>query len=184
MLLDACVLYPAPLRDLLMHLAVADVFHARWSDAIHDEWIGSLLAKRPDLRRDQLERTRRLMNLHVRDCLVTGYEHLIDGLALPDSSDRHVLAAAIKAGAQVILTFNLAHFPDAALAPFGIQAKHPDEELVQQFAASPAAVYAAARRQRESLRNPPKSVDAYLATLAAQGLEQTVAQLQAMPALL
>ncbi len=167
-----------------MHLAVADVFHARWSDAIHDEWIRSLLAKRPDLRRDQLERTRRLMNLHVRDCLVTGYEHLVDGLILPDASDRHVLAAAIKTGADVILTFNLSHFPDAALAPFGIRAKHPDEALVQLFAASPAAACAAARRQRESLRNPPKSVDAYLATLAAQCLPQTVAQLQTMSALL
>lgn len=96
-LLDACVLYPAPLRDLLMHLAVADLFHAAWTEEIHDEWIRSVLADRPNLSRRQLERTRDLMNVHVRDCLVTGYEHRIKALSLPDPDDRHVLAAAIDA---------------------------------------------------------------------------------------
>jgi hypothetical protein len=71
-LYDACTLYPAPLRDLLMHLALTDLFRARWSDQIHDEWIGSVLEDRPDLRREQLERTRALMNAHVRDCYEAG----------------------------------------------------------------------------------------------------------------
>lgn len=93
---DACVLYPAPLRDLLMHLALTDLFRAKWTDQIHDEWIRSVLEQRPDLRREQLERTRQLMNAHVRDCLVTGYEDLIPALSLPDPDDRHVLAAAIR----------------------------------------------------------------------------------------
>ncbi len=65
-LLDACVIYPAPLRDLLMYLAVNNVYQARWTDAIHDEWIRNVLANRPDLRREQLERTRNLMNTHAR----------------------------------------------------------------------------------------------------------------------
>ena len=95
-LYDACVLYPAPLRDLLMHLAMTDLFRARWTDQIHDEWISNLSINRPDLKRRQLERTRRLMNAHVLDCLVTGYEGLIDKLKLPDPNDRHVLAAAIR----------------------------------------------------------------------------------------
>ena len=103
-LYDACTLYPAPLRDLLMHLALTDLFRARWSDQIHDEWISSVLEDRPDLRREQLERTRELMNAHVRDGLVTGYEDLIDGLTLPDPEDRHVLAAAIRGSASVIGT--------------------------------------------------------------------------------
>ncbi|MBX9626148.1 MAG: PIN domain-containing protein, partial [Gemmataceae bacterium] len=105
---DACVLYPAPIRDLLVHLAVLDVVAARWTDAIHDEWVESLLADRPDLTRGQLERTRALMNTHVRDCLVTGYEDLVPTLTLPDPDDRHVLAAAVRAGAGAIVTFNLA----------------------------------------------------------------------------
>lgn len=105
-LYDACVLYPAPLRDLLMHLAVTDLFRARWTEAIHEEWIRNLLRDRPDLTRDKLERTRDLMNAHVRDCLVIGYESLIPALTLPDPEDRHVRAAAVRCGADVIVTFN------------------------------------------------------------------------------
>jgi len=81
---DACVLYSAPLRDLLMQLALTDLFRARWTDRIHDEWIGNLLKKRPDLTLEQLTRTKELMNSHVRDCLVTNYEYLIPYLQLPD----------------------------------------------------------------------------------------------------
>lgn len=93
---DACVLYPAPLRDLLLRLALTDLFRARWTDRIHEEWIRSVLENRPDLKPEQLERTRQLMNQAVPDCLVTGYEGLIDQLELPDPDDRHILAAAIR----------------------------------------------------------------------------------------
>jgi hypothetical protein len=79
-----------------MRLALTDLYRARWSDRIHDEWIEALLKRRTDLDRESLERTRTLMNSHVRDCLVTGYEPLIDALKLPDPDDRHVLAAAIS----------------------------------------------------------------------------------------
>lgn len=79
---DACVLYPAPLRDLLLRLALTDLFRARWSDMIHDEWTRNLLARRPDLE-ERLARTSALMNVHVRDCLVTGFEHLIPSIELP-----------------------------------------------------------------------------------------------------
>ena len=95
---DACVSYPAPLRDLLMHLALTDLFKARWTDEIHAEWINALL-RREQYDREILERTRDLMDSSVRDAKVTGYEWLIDSLDLPDPNDRHVLAAAIKAGA-------------------------------------------------------------------------------------
>lgn len=93
---DACVLYPAPLRDFLMHLALTDLFRAKWTDEIHNEWIRSVLKNRPDLTEERLQRTRTLMDSHVRDCLVCGYESLISSLALPDENDRHVLAAAIR----------------------------------------------------------------------------------------
>lgn len=125
-LYDACVLYPAPLRDLLMQLAMTDLFRARWTDRIHDEWIRNVLKKRPDLRPEQLGRTRELMNAHVRDCLVTGYEGPIEGLQLPHADDRHVLAAAIRCGAAAIVTFNLEDFPSNHVEPFGIEAQHPE----------------------------------------------------------
>jgi hypothetical protein len=92
-LYDSCVLYPAPLRDLLMQLALTDLFRAKWTNMIHDEWIRSLLRNRPDLTQERLRRTRDLMNECVRDCIVEGFEPLIEALSLPDPDDRHVLAA-------------------------------------------------------------------------------------------
>jgi predicted nucleic acid-binding protein len=108
--LDASVLYPAQLRNFLMHLARRDLFQACWSDRVHDEWIAALLRNRRDLTAAQLQRTRRLMDQNIDDALASGYEHIIDQLTLPDADDRHVLAAAIVAGADVIVTVNLATF--------------------------------------------------------------------------
>ena len=96
---DACVLYPAPLRSFLMYLAVTDLYHARWTNDIHEEWMRNVVKDHADIPREQVERIRDLMNVHVRDCLVSGYESLIGGLSLPDPDDRHVLAAAILCGA-------------------------------------------------------------------------------------
>ena len=95
---DACVLYPAPLRSLLIHMAITDLFRARWSDLIHEEWIRNLLAQRSDLTREQLNRVRELMDLHTRDAVVSGFEPLIDGLVLPDPDDRHVRIPANVTG--------------------------------------------------------------------------------------
>ena len=89
---DANVLYPAPLRDLLIRLAQAGLVHARWTETIHDEWIRNVLANNQHVTAERLARTRSLMNEAVGDCLVTGYEDLIDALKLPDPDDRHVLA--------------------------------------------------------------------------------------------
>ncbi len=178
-LFDACVLYPAPLRDLLMWLALTDLFRARWTDRIHEEWIRNVLADRPDLRPEQLERTRQLMNTKVRDCLVTGYENLIERLTLPDQDDRHVLAAAIRAGADVIVTFNLADFPADVLSGFNIEARHPDDFVLALIDLDEETVCAAVERQRAGLKNPPKSVADHLETLRAQGLPKTAKRLQA-----
>ena len=183
-LYDACVLYPAPLRDLLMHLAISGLFRARWTDQIHDEWIRNLLAHRPDLKREQLERTSRLMNSHALDCLVTGYERLIPGLSLPDPDDRHVLAAAIRCRADVIVTYNLNDFPASVLHPLGIAVRHPDDFVMRLLALDTSTVYAAARRQRLSLKNPPKTVDEFLQILAKQQLSHTVTRLRESASLL
>lgn len=174
---DACVLHPAPLRDFLMRLATAGLFSAKWTDTIHEEWMRSVLTQRPDLA-DALQRTRALMDQAVPDCLVEGYEALIPGLRLPDPDDRHVLAAAICAGAQTIVTHNLTDFPDEALRPYGIEAIDPDTFVVQQMDLHEPAVVAVARDHRASLVNPAKSVDNYLETLAAQGLLATTERLR------
>ncbi|HTF72375.1 MAG TPA: PIN domain-containing protein [Edaphobacter sp.] len=86
------------MRNFLMHLALTGVFRSKWSADVHEEWIRNLLKNRPDLTREKLERTRQLMDKAATDAVVTGYEHLIPGLVLPDENDRHVLAAAIRCG--------------------------------------------------------------------------------------
>jgi predicted nucleic acid-binding protein len=175
---DASVLYPAPLRDLLMHLTSTELFRARWTNAIHEEWIGSLLRDRKDLSRERLKRTRELMDAVVPDCLVDGYEALIPGLELPDPDDRHVLAAAIRARADVIVTANLKHFPGVILDRYDIEAQHPDEFVRYLIDLAPGPVCRAVRLHRERLRNPPKSVSEYLDTLLRQSLPETVSELR------
>jgi hypothetical protein len=175
---DACVLYPAPLRDFLMRLALTDLYRARWTDMIHDEWIRNVLRQRPDLKPEDLNRTRALMNAHVRDSLVTGFEHLIASVALPDTNDRHVVAAAIHAGASLIVTFNLKDFPPDRLNPYNLVAQHPDDFIFDLLDLYPGRVCEAAANHRRSLKNPPKTADAYLDTLLKQGLPQTVGLLR------
>jgi hypothetical protein len=177
-LFDACVLYPAPLRDFLMNLAITDLFRAKWTDDIHEEWIRNVLKNRPDLTRERLHRTRDLMNSHVRDCLVTGYQDLIPSLTLPDVDDRHVLAAAIVAGTDVIVTYNLKDFPAAILEQYGIEAQHPDEFITHWIDLAPSVVCEAAKRQRMSLKKPPQSVEDLLSAYERQCLAQTVAELR------
>jgi hypothetical protein len=113
------------------------------------------------------------MNQHVLDCLVVDYESLIPLVELPDPDDRHVVAAAIKAQADAIITLNLKHFPTAALAKFEIEPIHPDDFVRGQFDVSRDAVLRAAKQQRENLRNPPMSVDQYLDALIKCELVQT-----------
>lgn len=175
---DACVLYPAPLRDLLMQLATTGLFRARWSSMIHDEWTRSVLRNRPDLKPEQLARTRELMDLNVLDGLVTGFEPLIDALELPDPNDRHVLAVAILSGADAIVTYNLKDFPDDALRQYGVEAIHPDAFVLSQLDLASSVVLTAVKIHRARLRNPPRSAEEYLGCLSEQGLTQTVSELR------
>lgn len=178
--LDACVLYPAPIRDLLMHLALVDAFRALWTDEIHAEWMRNVLANRSDLRAEQIERTRDLMNLHARDELVEGYEVLTNTLSLPDPDDRHVLAAAIHSNASVIVIYNLRDFPKKSLAPFGIEAVHPDNFILRLIESDARKVVLAAERLRNSLKNPPKSREEFLSILAIHKLPKTLEKLRSL----
>ncbi len=171
---DACVMYPAPLRDFLMWLALFGRFRAHWSAQIHDEWKRNLIKNRPDLTAEQIDRTSDLMDRAIPEGLVTGHEVLIEGLTLPDPGDRHVLAATIRCHASVIVTFIERDFPADVLGAFGLEAQHPDLFVESLFDLDPAAVVAAAQRQRQQLKNPPIDVDRYLDILLRQGLTQTV----------
>jgi hypothetical protein len=117
------------------------------------------------------------MDLSVLDCLVTGHENLIDVLTLPDPDDRHVLAAAIHCGADAIVTFNGKDFPADVRDRYNIEVLHPDDFIQFQHDFNNASVVIAAQRCRGRLKNPSKTPEEYLDTLAAQRLPKTVSLL-------
>ena len=164
---DACVLYPAPLRDLLLQLATSGVFQAKWSDTIHDQWTNNVLEHRPV------------------DSLVSGFEPLI-GTVHPgiDPKDRHVVAAAIHGQASVIVTFNLVDFPVEALKSHDMEAQHPDEFLMHLEACTPGILAQAAKIVRARLRNPPVAPADYIDIILRQRLPATAASLRALEALI
>lgn len=168
---DACLLYPASIRDLVVELARSGLLRAKWTARIHTEWIDAAMRDRPELERARLEHAARLMNAAVLDCLVTGFEPLEAGLTtLPDANDRHVLAAAIHCGAQEIVTFNLRDFPDAVLRAYGIRAIHPDEFVEHLLNLNPEAVCEAIRRIRRRLANPPLTAEEIVENYERHGL--------------
>lgn len=177
-LLDACVLYPAALRDLLMRLAVHELIQAKWSEMIHEEWMTAVLRERPDLTRARLERTRQLMDLHAGDCLVRGHEKHIERLSLPDENDRHVLAAAIESEADAVVTWNLVDFPADKVEAHGVEVWTPDELLMRVLRMDEEAVVRLMREHRASLKNPPKTAEEYLETLEQQRLTESVQMLR------
>nr|WP_285439588.1 PIN domain-containing protein [Corynebacterium tuberculostearicum] len=175
---DATVLYPSLLRDVLIRVAGSGVFRARWTERILDEVFFNLPRNRPDLDPKKLSRTRRLMCLAVEDCLVTGYEELIDDLWLPDPNDRHVLAAAISCGAQSIITENVKDFPCSILDGFGIRRQSADEFLCELIASSPAIVQHSIEDAAAAFKKPPRSVDEVLTALALSGTPRAVEMLR------
>lgn len=163
--LDACVLYPAPVRDILLHLAALSFYRPLWSKKIHEEWMSSLLRTRKNLTRDRLERTRLLMDTCFEEALIDGYECLEKGLDLPDPNDTHVVAAAIKGGADAIVTTNLKDFPKEILAHHNLEAIHPDDFIRYQYDLNPSGFLQAIGNQRKSLKNPPYSQEKFVANL-------------------
>jgi predicted nucleic acid-binding protein len=176
---DACVLYPAPLRDFLLRLARQGVVQPRWSDTILDEVFRNILANRPDLPAQALDRTRELMSSRFPAARIEGHEALIPSLDLPDADDRHVLAAALHARAALIVTFNLRDFPATVLEPKGVVAVHPDDFVLERIADGIEPVLAALRAQVAGLSRPPTTVQDLLARLQECGLPRAVARLRA-----
>lgn len=173
---DANVLYPAPLRDLLVRLAMTGMVRAKWTGEILDEAFRNILQNRPDLSLEKLARTRELMNAAVRDVVVDGYQSLIPALDLPDPNDRHVLAAAIHCGAQSIITHNLRDFPPEKLQPHGIEAVHPDEFVLDLLDLSQGIVLRVLQEQQASLTISPQTLEQLLETLESNGLVRTAAE--------
>ena len=174
---DACVLFPNVLRDLLMELATRDLYRAKWTNEIHDEWIRNV-HQRKGIPLDKLNRIKEKMNEHVRDSLVTDYHWIIPNLNLPDPGDRHVLAAAIKSKAEVIVTANLKDFPRSELERHDIEAQHQDTFISNLIDLDSLAVIEAVKTCHQRRRNPPCLLNEYLIRLQKQELPTTVSMLR------
>lgn len=175
---DANVLYPNTLRDLLLRIGQSGIVQAKWTDTILDEMLRNLAKNRPDIDEGKLMILRDRMNGAIGDAMVTGFDALIPGLDLPDLDDRHVLAAAIKCGAQVIVTNNIKHFPQTHLSRWGIEAKRPDDFVLDQIDLNVKVVYACVQQIVDSRKRSPETVDDVLRQLERSGLVEAAAALR------
>lgn len=178
--LDANVLHSQPLTSLLLELAVARLYRPAWSEDIHAEWRRSVLRVRPGVDSAALDRRRAAMDAAFPDACVSGYAPLIESLTLPDPDDRHVLAAAVRAKAQVIVTFNVRDFPAETLAGLGVEARHPDVFLRRLVDQQPALVRACVEQMLKGWRQPPNTPAAFIDTLERAGLPDTAAALRGL----
>lgn len=164
--LDTCVLLKPYLCDTLLSIAECGIYRPLWSAGVLSELDRNL--RKRGATDAQIEHRLNQMAVHFPDAEVTGYEHLIASMT-NDHKDRHVLAAAIRGGAEALVTENLRDFPESALAPYDIAAVHQDEFLLDQLDLSPAAVLAALRRQVSRHRRDPRTVEDLLCILGNQG---------------
>jgi len=175
---DACVLYPFHLRNLLVQCAVDRLVDARWTDEIHDEWIRNLTANDPTIPPNHLRAARDLMNAAVPTATVKAYEAIIPSIVLPDADDRHVVAAAVAAGASVIVTWNVRDFPAAELRRHRLRKLTPDIFLTRLYDQIPDAMIAAVARARRNLRRSKVSSKEFVAALRRQRLTRFVSKIE------
>ena len=168
-LLDACVLVPVALADTLLRLAEHDLYRPLWSERILHETTAAIERVHPELADGRARHRAAVMTTAFPDALVTGWEPLVDGITLPDLDDRHVVAAAIRGRADVIVTANSKDFPTRVLNELGIPAQTPDLFLLDQLDLAPTATIHALHQQARATRRPPLTPEALLAHLAACG---------------
>lgn len=178
--LDANVLYSSPLTSVLLELAEARLYRPVWTADIHAEWIRALLRNRSDLTEAALLRRRDAMDTALPDACVSGHHRLIPSLSLPDPDDRHVLAVAIRAKAQVIVTYNERDFPAAALDEFDLQAQHPDTFLRHLIDLDPITVRARLLALQGRLQRPPMTVAGLIDMIERQSLPEAAAALRSL----
>ena len=174
---DACVLYPFHLRNVVVQLAVDRLVDARWTDEIHDEWIRNLAANVPAISIERLQITRALMDQALPNALVSSYRGHIGAITLPDTNDRHVMAAGIASRASVILTWNLRHFPAKELKKHGLTGQTPDAFLVDLYDKAPDETIASLANARRNLNKTRVSAADFIGVLKSQKLIQLSARL-------
>jgi predicted nucleic acid-binding protein len=164
--LDACVLIPAALRDILLRAADAGMYQALWSEEILDEVQRNLISEL-GRSQQQAERLIEVLRQVFPEAVVTRYDELVQNMT-NDPKDRHVVAATVKAQAEVIVTSNLRDFPEQALTPYGIEAQSPDEFLLRLAHIHGEHVVKLITEQANDLRHPPKSPTEVIQMIARQ----------------
>lgn len=167
--LDACVLLPVALGDTLLRAAEADLYRPAWSPRVQDEVRRAFSRVRPDLPPSRIEARLRAADRVFPDALTTGYEPLEAGVALPDPDDRHVVAAAVTARADAVVTANLADFPDATLGPLGLHAVGPDDFLLDLLDLAPGRMARLVEEQAAATSRPSLTVADVLIALGRAG---------------
>ncbi len=169
--LDTCVMYPVLTRDLIFSIAQTKVFTIKWSKHIFDEL--EAVMKKKGMKESQIKRMIEVSNKAFPDALVKNYESLIGTLDLPDPKDHHVLAAAIKTNANVIVTHNLKHFPSSYLKSFDLEVKSPDDFLTDAIDLDIHLAVDAFRKMVSRYKNPPLDENVVISMLKNNDLEQT-----------
>jgi len=180
-LLDACVLYPMTIRDLLLSFADEELFKPFWSEEIQKEWKRNLLLNRPDLDPERLERTIFAMDEYFPDASVTDWTTVPSGqINLPDEDDHHVLAAAIKCEADYLVTSNLKDFPAGELEKFNIKPIHPDDFCLLLIQQNRKSAIRGFNKLVGRLKNPPRSKSDVLTMLKMTDLPKSSSLLAAL----
>ncbi len=169
--LDTNVIYPIEIRDLILWFAHFDLFTPKWTEEIFSE-LERVMRDKGVTEKD-IKKRQAIMNKAFPDALVLNYQGLISSLNLPDPNDRHVLAAAIKTNANLIITSNLRDFPDAVLSKYGLAAKCPDDFLADIIDLNPAQAVKAFRALVLNRRNPDLDEYQVLDRLRKIGLRMT-----------
>ena len=176
--LDACVLYPAPVRDILLSLASEGLFEVKWSNIIQEEWVRNLLINRTDLKRVQLNQTISAMNVAFPEANVQGFEGLVSSINIPDKDDRHVVACAMHCNANLIVTFNTKDFPEWKLLKYNLKVQKPDELISNLIDGNPKLGCEAFSKMVKRLKNPTKTKEEVFTILEKCGLKESVKKIK------
>ncbi|MEO5535800.1 MAG: PIN domain-containing protein [Pseudolysinimonas sp.] len=169
--LDTCTIFGSVINDLILWLAEGGAFRPLWSEGVMKELQENLVEKGVDS--DLAEKRVQQMRTFFPDAMVDGYEELIDRMTC-HSKDRHVLAAAVRANAEVLVTFNLKDFPDECVESYEIEVVHPDDFLLDQLDLYPSLVVRTLRRLVELYQNPSITMEDLLEMLIRSGVPNFV----------
>jgi hypothetical protein len=175
--LDACVLFPAFQRSVLLYMADEMLFQPRWSAKIQEECSRSICQKVPGIDPLKIERTMAQMNNAFPEALIDVDDRLVGALELPDQNDRHVLAAAIIGKCDAIVTANIRDFPASILSRYELDIVHPDNLIVSMIDLAPDRAMAALNAHLASMTKPPITAEDYLTAFQNKGLTQTYQRL-------